>query len=128
MKPAKPVSRPYKALTIGSRNENVNDENTNNSNIAQNRVICLSKKIKKDMEAAPPRQPYREVQFRTKHQTKSYKCYSEGQLQLGPLAEMTIPHRLDNDCESDSEQVAAGVQKLLQSLQEAIQIGKASPN
>lgn len=49
-------------------------------------------------------------------------------MQLGPLADMIIEHRLDNDCESDAEQVEAGVKKLYQSLQEALKLGKASPN
>lgn len=55
LKPAKPVSRPFKTLSMLPRNENVNDENTNISNMSQptNRVICLSKKIKKEPEAAP---------------------------------------------------------------------------
>lgn len=43
---------------------------------------------------------------------------------MGPLASMLIPHRMDNDCESDVEQVEAGIKKLTQSLRDRIANGE----
>jgi hypothetical protein len=48
----------------------------------------------------------------------------ENELQLGPLADMIIPHRMDNDCESDAEQVEAGVRRLLGELEQAVRVSR----
>jgi hypothetical protein len=126
----KPIARPYKVMYVNIKSENVNDENSNCLNLP-NKVISLSKKIKRESEpAAPTRQMHRQVHFkqRQRAELKSFDCYLESDLQMGPLASLLIPHRMDNDCESDAEQVEAGIKKMQFSLKERIRNGEPPAN
>jgi hypothetical protein len=126
----KPIARPYKVMYVNIKSENVNDENSNCLNLP-NKVISLSKKIKREIEpAAPTKQVLRQVHFkqRQRPESKSFDCYLESDLKMGPLATLLIAHRMDNDCESDGEQVEAGVKKMRLSLQERIRNGEPSSN